>query len=367
MKNNLNIKNKDKSNCKTEKEYKKEFSFLKDVDSIALQQSRIDLQSAYTNYFRKLKTGEIQKGITKKLAKAKTPKQKAKAFKYGKPDFKSKHNPKNSYRTLNINNSIRIEDNKIRIPKLGFIKFKKSREVIGKINSVTISKNILDKYYISILCETDIDMLPESNKNVGIDLGLKEFCVTSDNEFIPNPKYLRQSELKLAKAQRKLSNRVKGSKNRYKQQKVVHKLYEKVRNQRLDFLHKLSTILVNENQVICMEDLNVENMVKNHCLAKSISDASWSKFVGLLLYKCNWYGRELVKIDTFFPSSKTCSKCGNIKNDLELKDRVYICPHCGLEIDRDFNASLNILREGLRILREINNNRRGDGVSLLNI
>ena len=357
-------KSKDTTKPKTEKEYKIEFEWLKEVDSIALQQSRLDLKTAYDNFFRKLKSGELQKERVKRLAEAKTPKQKAKALNYGKPNFKSKHNPKNSYRTISVNNSIRVEDNKIKLPKLGFVKFKKSREISGKIKSVTVSKNILGKYYISVLCETEIQKLPTSNKEIGIDLGLKEFCITSDNEFVSNPRFLRNSELKLIKAQRKLSKRVKGSNNRFKQQKKVFKLHEKIRNQRLDFLHKLSSKLINENQVICLEDLQVKNMVQNHCLAKSISDVSWSKFVELLKYKAEWYGRKLVQIDKFFPSSKMCSNCGNIKSDLKLEDRVYNCSSCGTTIDRDYNASLNILREGLIILKE---NRWDSGVSLLNI
>jgi len=334
-------KSKDKSKCKTEKDYKIDFDWLKEVDSIALQQARIDLKTAYDSFFRKLKAGQPTN-----------------------LKFKSKHNPKNSYRTINVNNSIRTEDSYIRLPKLGFVRFKKSREVQGKIKSVTISRNILNRYYISVLCEVEIDSLPKLDTQVGIDLGLKEFCITSDGEFVSNPKYLRKSEDKLTKAQRKLSKRVKSSKNRFKQQKVVFKIHQKIRNQRLDFLHKLSTRLINENQVICLEDLQVKNMVKNRCLAKSISDVSWSKFVELLRYKAEWYGRELVQIDKFFPSSKTCSSCGGIKKDLTLKDREYQCSSCGITLDRDYNASLNILKEGLRILTK---NCRDDRDSLLNI
>ncbi len=360
-------KSKDKSKLKTEKEYKSEFSFLKEVDSISLQQSRIDLKTSYDNFFRKLKSGELQKEIVRLLAKAKTPKQKIKALNYGKPRFKSKHNPKKSYRTISINNSIRVEDNKIKLPKLGFVKFRKSREVLGKIKSITVSRNILGRYYISVLCETEIETLPKLNTKIGIDLGLKEFCITSNNEFVSNPRFLRKLEEKLQKAQRILSHRVKKSNNRFKQQKKVFKLHQKIANQRLDFLHKLSTKLINENQVICLEDLSVKNMVKNHCLAKSISDVSWSKFVELLKYKASWYGRELVQIDKFFPSSKLCSNCGNIKTDITLKDREYVCSCCGLIIDRDYNAALNILREGLRLLEILKKNRRDDEVSLLNI
>ncbi|MFA5759566.1 MAG: IS200/IS605 family element RNA-guided endonuclease TnpB [Clostridia bacterium] len=331
---------KDKSKNKTEKEYKELFSFMKEVDSISLQQSRLDLTLAYKNFFRKLKSKE------------KTSLK-----------FKSKRNPKNSYRTINISNSIRIEENRIKLPKLGFVKFKKSREILGNIKSVTISKNILNKYYISILSEVNIEELPKNNNKIGIDLGLKEFCITSNNNFISNPKYLRKLELKLKKAQKKLSKRVKNSINRFKQQKVVFRIHEKIRNQRLDFLHKLSSKLIHENQVICLEDLQVKNMVKNHKLAKSISDVSWSKFVELLVYKALWYKRIIIKIDKFFPSSKMCNNCKSIKHDLTLQDRIYNCPHCGLVIDRDYNSSLNILEEGLRIL----NSGRDDRDSLLNI
>ena len=354
---------KDKSKNKTEKEYKETYPFMKEVDSISLQQSRLDLKTSYDNFFRKLKSGEIQKEIAKSLVKTTTDKQKAKAYDYGKPKFKSKKNPKHSYRTLNISNSIRIEENYIKLPKLGFVKFKKSRKVLGNIKSVTISKNILNKYYISVLSEVNIEELPKNNTKIGLDLGLKEFCITSNKDFISNPKYLRKLELKLKKAQRKLSKRIKGSNNRFKQQKIVFRIHEKIRNQRLDFLHKLSSKLINENQVICLEDLQVKNMVKNHCLAKSISDVSWSKFVELLKYKAKWYKRKLVKIDKFFPSSKMCNNCKNIKHDLTLKDRIYNCPHCGLVIDRDYNSSLNILEEGLRIF----NSGRDDRDSLLNI
>jgi len=320
-------KNKDESKSKTEKEYKQEYEFLKEVDSIALQQARIDIEKAYKNFFRKLKN-----------------KQKT-SIKY-----KSKKNPKNSYRTISINNSIRVKDNHIKLPKLGFVKFRKSREVEGKIKSVTITKNILNQYYISILCEVEIKTFTRIDKEIGIDLGIKDFAITSDNEKVSNPKYLRKLESKLVKAQRKLSQRKNGSNRKFKQRQKVFKIHQKIANKRSDFLHKLSTKLINENQVICLEDLSVKNMVKNHCLAKSISDASWSKFVEMLVYKADWYGREVVKIDRFFASSKLCNKCGWKKKDLTLADRVWTCDTCHTKHDRDLNASLNILDEGLRIL-----------------
>ena len=334
-------KNSDTSKTKTEKQYKEDFEFLKEAESSSLQQARIDLTQAYKNFFRKIK--QKQKTSLK---------------------FKSRRNPKQSFRIINNNSNIRVEENYIKLPKIGFVKFKKSREVTGKIKSVTVSKNILNRYYISVLCETEIKKLPELDTVIGIDLGIKDFCITSDNEKIPNPKYLRQSELKLKRFQKIFSKRIKGSNRREKARKKVFRIHEKIRNQRLDFLHKLSSRLISENQVICLEDLQVKNMVKNHCLAKSISDCSWSKFVELLRYKASWYGRELVQIDKFFSSSKLCSNCENIKNDLKLEDRIYNCSSCGTTIDRDFNASLNILREGLKILKQ---NHRAGGVSSVNI
>jgi len=322
---------------KTEKDYKEEKDFLKEVDSIALQQSRIDLTNAYKNHFRKLKKKE------------KTSLR-----------YKSKKNVKNSYRTININNSIRTESDRIKIPKLGFVRFKKSREINGDIKSITVSKNILNQYYISILVDEEINKLPESKNNIGIDLGLKDFAICSNGNIVDNPKYYREYEDKLAKEQKKLSHREKAS-NRYEEQrKKVFKVHQKIRNIREDFLHKLSTEIINENQVICLEDLNVKGMVKNPKLSKSISDASWSSFVRMLEYKSDWYGRTIIKIDRFFPSSKLCNNCNYKNNDLELKDRYWDCPSCGKHLDRDSNASLNILDEGLRLYKE---NRRDGGDS----
>jgi len=373
-----NYKNKVKSKLTTEAQYKTQYEFLKEVDSIALQQSRIDLQTSYTSFFKKLKSGIIQKEVSKLLSKAKTDKQKAKALNYGKPKFKSKRNSKNSYRTLSQNNSIRIENNKIKLPKLGFISFKKSREIPNNIKSVTITKNILNKYYISILVEEDIKPLSINDNKIGIDLGIKDFCIDSNSNKTSNPKYLYKYSKRLAKAQKKLSKRKKGSNNHFKQRKTVFKIYEKISNLRNDFLHKLSSTLINENQVISLETLKVKNMVKNHKLSKSIHDCSWSKFIELLLYKAKWYNKTIIQINTFFPSSKLCHVCGYKHDTLELKDRTWVCPNCKTIHDRDINAAINILNEGLRILECIDEtlncktlncktkNRRDDGVSLLN-
>jgi len=235
------------------KNLKNQYEWLKEVDSISLQQSLRDLDDAYKNFFRKIKNGEKQVGF---------------------PKFKSKKNPKQSYRTQNINNNIEIEGNKIKLPKLGLVKIANSRSFNGKINSCTISKTKTNKYFVSVLVEEEIQELPQSNNVIAFDLGIKEFLVTSDGEMIDNPKILSKYEYKLVKLQRKLAHKQKGS-NRYKKQALkIAKLHEKIRNIRTDFLHKLSSRIINENQVIISEDLNVKGMVQNHRLAKAINDVS---------------------------------------------------------------------------------------------
>ena len=328
-------------NFKTEKQYKKEYAFLKEVDSVALQQARIDVYNAYQNFFRK-----IQKGKKTSLK------------------YKSKKNVKNSYRTVAYRNNIRTENLKIKLPKLGLVSFFKSREIKGKIKSVTITKNILNQYFISVLTEQEIKYKKKQKKEIGIDLGLKEFLIDSDGNKTSNPKYYRKLENKLVKVQRTLSRRKKNSNRYFKQRQKTFKIHQKIRNLRNDFLHKLSTKLINENQVIYLEDLNVKGMVKNKKLSKSISDVSWSEFVRMLKYKAEWYGREIIQIDQFFPSSKTCHSCGNKNDMLTLKDREWICIGCGTHHDRDINAALNILSEGKNVRKKLN--RRDDGNSSVN-
>jgi len=241
------------------------------------------------------------------------------------------------------------------------VKIRLHREVKGIIKSVTISKNSLGNYFVSILCEKEIEELPKANKNIGIDLGIKDFAIMSDNTKVENLKLTKKYEDKLKKEQRKLSKRCKiakdsdkklsDSKNYQKQKKKVAKIHNKIRNKRKDFINKLSTSIINNHDIICIEDLNIKGMLKNHKLARSISDVSWSEFVRQLEYKANWYGRKVVRVPTFYPSSKTCSCCGNVKETLKLSERIYNCECCGLEIDRDYNASINILRKGLEILK----------------
>ncbi|MFY9592191.1 MAG: RNA-guided endonuclease TnpB family protein, partial [Bacteroidales bacterium] len=263
------------------------------------------------------------------------------------PKFKSRKH-KN---TFTIPQFGKLENNKIIIPKFkDGIKVKLHREVNGKIGKMNITKTPTGKYYVSIFTEQEIKELPKTNKQVGIDLGLKDFVITSDNKKFKNNKYTKKYAKQLKKAQQHLSRKQKGSNGFEKQKLKVAKIHEKIANCRLDTLHKVSHKLVNEFDVIVCEDLNVKGMIKNHKLSKHIADASWGNFVTLLQYKCDWYGKEFVKVNRFYPSSKTCCECGWINQELKLSDREWTCASCKKKHDRDLNASRVILKEGLKII-----------------
>ena len=297
-------------------ELKKEKEWLKEVNSQSLQQSITNMDTAFTNFFK------------------------------GKADF-PKFKKKTATQSFNIPQNVELNNDKLIIPK-----FKKGIDIIlhrpikGMIRQATISRTPTDKYFVSILCETgEINIekpIVTKEKTVGIDLGIKSFLVASDGATFDNPKYLKKKLSKLKYLQRKHSKK-KGKRTKYK----LAKLHEKIANQRKDFLHKTSTTLIKNHDSICIEDLAVSNMVKNRKLSQSISDCGWGEFATMLEYKAEWYGVNIIKIGRFEPSSKTCSSCGDINKDLQLKDREWTCT-CGTKHDRDFNAAINIKNFALR-------------------
>lgn len=304
----------------TPAQYKEEFPWLKEVDSLALANAQMNLEKAYRNFFQ-------DKNV-------------------GFPKFKSKKNNHRSYTTNNQKGTVSIENGYIKLPKLkSMVRIKQHRLFDGLIKSCTISQTPSGKYFVSLLVECEIEKLPRLETKVGIDVGIKTFAVMSDQSVIENPKHLRKLEKRLAKLQRDLSRKEKGSCNRAKARIKVARLHEKITNQRLDFLHKISSKIISDNQAIVLEDLKIKNMVQNRKLAKSISEVSWGMFRLMIAYKADWYGREMIIAPSNYASSQLCSGCGNQSSQTkDLSCRTYVCPVCGLEIDRDYNASLNLLK-----------------------
>jgi len=300
---------------------KKEFEWLKDADAQVLQQSLQHLARAFENFF-------------------------AKRGKY--PRFKSKH----GRQSISYPQRVKIDGERIYLPKVGWVKCIIHREIVGAFKTVTVSRNACGQYHASILTDDGLDLptVSADGKAIGIDVGLTHIAITSDGSKYDNPRHIRKAEKNLKRKQRKLSRKQKGSKSRNKARQLVARAHQRIADARRDHLHKLSRRLINENKVICLETLNVKGITKNHNLAKSISDAGWSTLVNFLEYKAAREGKAIIKIDRWFPSSKACSECGSIAHKMPLNVRSWICPHCGASHDRDINAAKNIRAEGLRML-----------------
>lgn len=301
---------------------KHQYEWLREVDATAIQQSIRDLDKAYKNFF---KSG------------------------FGYPKFKSKHNNHRSYRSQCINNNIEFLCNCIKLPKLGKVKCRGYKQIKGRILSATVSQVPSGKYYVSLCCtDVEIEQLPKTDKSVGIDLGINSLITLSNGEKYQPEKYLISNLKRLATLQRSLSRKSSGSKNYERTRKQIARLHEKIVNQRKDMLQKLTTDLIRQYDTICIEDLDVKSMFKDKYVAKYLADVSFAELRRMLEYKAEWYGKKIISIDEGYPSTRLCSKCGH-ENNVEFGVHKWRCSECGEKHDRDINAAINILNEGLKI------------------
>lgn len=328
-----NFNKKENKVFSTPKQFKSDLVWMREISSAAIQQKEQDFSEFKKQFFNKKRKVRL-----------------------GRPAFKSRKH-RQSYRLPN--QKFYIKENKVRLEKIGFVKaiFDRQIPTAVKFINCTISRDLVGDFFVSILVEQTIEQKPKTGKEVGVDVGLKSFVALSTGDLVGNPKYFRENQSELKRIQQHLSRKVEGSNRYYKTKRQLAYWHRKTERQREHFLHNLSTYLVTNFDVIAIEDLNIKGMVKNHCLAKSISDASWSEFFRQLEYKTKWYGKELKKVGRFEPTSKTCSVCGYYQKEMPLSIREWTCPCCGTAHDRDINAAKNILKQSAGVEAELQTQR----------